>query len=71
MVQPRYARSTASREGDLAGGAEFLVAKVRWARNEDRPAAIALARAARAQLGALPYPTSTVAEIDRWLRWAR
>jgi eukaryotic-like serine/threonine-protein kinase len=47
--------------------AEFRLAQARWALGQDRPAALALARKARAGLAALAFPSEELPLIDRWL----
>src|SRR5262249_23806955 len=51
---------------DVRCAAQFLLARARGAEGGDRPGGGARARAARARLAALPYPTEA-AGIDRWL----
>jgi tetratricopeptide (TPR) repeat protein/predicted Ser/Thr protein kinase len=52
---------------DVQCAAEFLVARARWAEGRDRAGAQALARNVRARLAALPYPSETLAGVERWL----
>jgi tetratricopeptide (TPR) repeat protein len=47
--------------------AQFRQAEARWALGEDRPQAIALARAVRAKLASLSFPAEDLLTIDRWL----
>jgi hypothetical protein len=71
---PRAARSVAERAvalvarvpADLRGAAEFCLARCEWAAGE-RSAAAQRARAARAELAALPYPARVLPALDRWL----
>jgi hypothetical protein len=58
---------TAPGSADELGAASFLLARARWARGDDRRGAVSLARATRARLAALSYPTETLPRIDRWL----
>jgi len=52
---------------DELGAAELLVARARYARGDDRRAALATVRALRGRLAALPYPAEALPRIDRWL----
>jgi tetratricopeptide (TPR) repeat protein len=52
---------------DQLGAAEFLEARARYARGDDRPAALATVRAVRGRLAALPYRAEALPRIDRWL----
>jgi hypothetical protein len=45
----------------------FRQAKARWALGEDRTGDVALVRATRAKLAALPFPSEDLPRIDRWL----
>jgi hypothetical protein len=54
--------------GDVA---QVRLAQARWALRDDRPAALAQARQARARLAALGFFVDELPGIDRWLASAR
>jgi len=56
---------------DREGVAQLRVAQARWALDQDRSAALVLARTTRARLAALPYPAEILPEIDRWISGRR
>ena len=56
---------------DVAAGARFHLAMAEWSKGTDRPAAVARAREARAELAALPFPSEELPRIDRGLARAR